>query len=121
MKVWAIIAAVLLGTPALAQDVDCKKAITQFDMSTCADKDYQAADKALNAVYRKVAAEGETAKLKAAQRAWIAFRDAECSFQAAASEGGTIQAMEYSMCLTSLTKARTKQLQDTLTCSAEKC
>lgn len=125
MKIWAMIAAAVLTAQALAQDVDCKHAITQTDMNICADKDYQAADKALNAIYKKVvtAQEGETAKLKAAQRAWMAFRDAECSFQTAASEGGTIQAMEYSMCLTTLTKTRTKQLQDSLACykDAGKC
>ena len=126
MKFPAMIAAVLMTVPALADEtIDCKNAVTQFDMNQCADKDFQVADKTLNEVYKKVVAgqEGDTAKLKAAQRAWIGFRDSECTFETADSEGGSIQPMEYSMCLTKLTKARTKQLGDYLACQkdAEKC
>ena len=126
MKYLAMIAAVLMTVPALADEtIDCKNAVTQFDMNQCADKDYQAADKKLNDAYKKVVAgeEGDTAKLKAAQRAWIAFRDAQCTFETADSDGGSIQPMEYSICLTKLTAASTKQLNDYLRCQkdAAKC
>ena len=108
---------VVFSAAALAGDVDCSKAMTQMDMDFCAGKDYQAADKKLNDVYRKVSADEEGKdKLKAAQRAWIVFRDAECTFETAASEGGSIQPMEYSMCLTKLTKARTKELSAYFAC-----
>ena len=123
MKFPTIVAAVLLAGPALAGD--CNKAATQFDMNECADKAYQATDKVLNEVYKKVVAaqEGDSAKLKAAQRAWIGFRDAQCSFETADSEGGSIQPMEYSICLTKLTKARTAELNAYLACQkdAAKC
>ena len=106
-----ILALPLVAFAASAADIDCNKAITQTDMNMCADKDYQAADKKLNDIYRKVmAAEEGKDELKAAQRAWIVFRDAECTFETAGSEGGSIHPMEYSMCLTKLTKARTKEL-----------
>ena len=98
-----------------ADGVDCAKAITQTDMNICAGNRSEAADKKLNDVYRKVSADEEGKdKLKAAQRAWIVFRDAECTFETAESEGGSIHPLEYSMCLTALTKARTKQLGDYL-------
>jgi uncharacterized protein YecT (DUF1311 family) len=118
MKFPVMIAVVLMTVPALADDIDCKNAVTQFDMNRCADKDYQAADKKLNDIYRMVMAEqgGDNAKLKAAQRAWIQFRDNECRFETDASEGGSIYPMEYSICLTKLTTARTKQLNEFLAC-----
>jgi uncharacterized protein YecT (DUF1311 family) len=126
MKFPVMIAAVLMAVPSLADDtIDCKNALTQFDMNQCAEKDYQAADKKLNEVYKKVVAvqEGDAAKLKAAQRAWIGFRDAQCTFETADSEGGSIQPLEYSMCLTKLTAARAKQFNDYLACQkdAAKC
>ena len=48
--------------------------------------------------------------LQTAQRAWMVFRDAECAYSAADSEGGSIHPMEVSQCLTRLTNDRIKQL-----------
>ena len=106
---------VLLAVPAAAGGVNCSKAVTQMDMNFCADKDYQAADKKLNEAYRKAAAQEDAHGrdlLKQSERAWIAYRDAECAYQANASQGGSIQPMEYSNCLTEKTKARIKELQN---------
>jgi uncharacterized protein YecT (DUF1311 family) len=115
----------LVLVSASAADIDCNNAMDQSSMNMCADKDYQAADKKLNEIYRKVAAaqEGDTAKLKAAQRAWIQYRDTECIFEVAENEGGSIYPLVYSGCLTRLTNARTKELQTYLTCfkDADKC
>ena len=119
---------VLFAAPAVAaDDVDCAKAVTQMDMDFCAGKDYEAADKKLNAVYQKVMAalgdKGYQEKLKAAEKAWIAYRDGECTFEVAENEGGTIYPMVYSECATQKTIARTKELQAYLACfnNAEKC
>ena len=49
--------------------------------------------------------------LKTAERNWIAWRDSECAYETAGSEGGSIQPMEYSECLTRMTEARIKDLQ----------
>jgi uncharacterized protein YecT (DUF1311 family) len=96
-----------------ADGVDCNNAMAQNDMNICADKDYRKADVLLNKAY-KDAMKGIDAHsqdlLKAAQREWIKFRDAECTFESAQNEGGSIYPMEYSGCLTTLTKDRTKQL-----------
>ncbi|MBI3677244.1 MAG: DUF1311 domain-containing protein [Proteobacteria bacterium] len=43
--------------PVQAQDVDCKNATSQNEMNFCADQDFQKADKALNAAYKKVIAD----------------------------------------------------------------
>jgi uncharacterized protein YecT (DUF1311 family) len=55
---------------------------------------------------------GRAAVLDSAQRAWIAFRDAQCSYVAKSYEGGSMQPMQQGACLEALTRARTKQLRD---------
>ncbi len=125
MKLAVLFAAVLLAAPAVAQD--CKQATTQSEMNICAGQDYQKADKALNAAYANLlgalSEPGFKAKLRAAQRSWISYRDAECTFETAASEGGTIHPLEYSGCLTRLTKDRTKAVEALTACqkSPETC
>lgn len=81
---------------------------TQMEMNACAGIAYEQADKLLNQVYRKL---DRTAELVAAQRAWIVFRDAECTYQASIYEGGSMQPMAYAGCLQSLTEDRIKQLE----------
>jgi uncharacterized protein YecT (DUF1311 family) len=108
--------ALLALAPARADEadgIDCKNAMTQTDMNICADKDYRKADAALNAAYRKaiVGLDAHSRDLlRAAQREWIKFRDAECTFQSAQNEGGSIHPMVYAECLTTLTQARTRQI-----------
>jgi uncharacterized protein YecT (DUF1311 family) len=117
----------LVLVAASAADIDCNNAMDQNSMNMCADKDYQAADKKLNDVYGKLATAlddaGYKAKLKTAQRAWIQFRDTECTFEVAENEGGSIYPLVYSGCLTRVTGARTNELQAYLVCfkDADKC
>ncbi|MEI9992602.1 MAG: lysozyme inhibitor LprI family protein [Rhizomicrobium sp.] len=114
----ATAAALLLGAaPARADEadgLDCNNAMTQRDMNICADKDYRAADRQLNAAYVR-AMEGLDGRsrelLRTAQRNWIKFRDLECAYRAEQNEGGSIYPLVYSGCLTELTLARTKQLK----------
>jgi len=99
---------------------DCKKAQAQMDLNYCADRDFQAQDKALNALYRLLMSKYDVKSqglLKTAEKTWIAFRDSECTFETASSEGGSIQPMEYSGCLSELTRARIKQLQAQRDCA----
>jgi uncharacterized protein YecT (DUF1311 family) len=127
MKLALTLAAVAFAAPALAGDIDCKHAMSQSEMNICADQDYRAADAKLNAAYaRLIAAQddaGFKAKLKTTQRAWISFRDSECTYETADNEGGSIHPLVYAGCLTRLTKERTKTLEAQLTCwkDAEKC
>jgi len=115
---------VFLAAPAAAaggwDKVDCKNPQDQSSMNYCADQDYRAADKKLNAVYQKVMAalddDGYKTKLKAAERAWMTFRDTECTFETAENEGGSIHPLVYSGCETRLTDERTKALQSYLAC-----
>ena len=76
---------------------------------------YQRADARLNATYKKLLAklddEGRK-KLIAAERAWLAYRDAQADFDAdAAARGGSMEPLEYNESCLELTEARIKQLQ----------
>lgn len=102
-----------------AQDLDCENASDQATMDECANRSYRASDAKLNKTYRalerKVSPAG-LSKLKAAQRAWLTYRDAQCAFNAAGTEGGSIHPMVLSMCLDALTTAQTEQLDSQLNC-----
>lgn len=105
------------GAAARAAAPDCSKAETQMEMNDCSRLGYAAADKALNAAWKKVVAKigAESGKRKKllveTQRAWIAFRDKECEFESSEFEGGTMRPMIENSCLAGLTEARTKVLE----------
>ncbi|MGH8844147.1 MAG: lysozyme inhibitor LprI family protein [Advenella sp.] len=94
-------------------------AATQSDMNQAANTDYKKADTHLNKVYREVFDKLEAsqkADLKAAQNAWIQFRDLDCKFQSSGAQGGSIQAMLIAGCLTDKTQARADELSTLLQC-----
>ena len=123
-----ILSAILLLSSAQAAaepQVDCEDPMTQMAMNICAGRDYQAADRELNAVWKDASARAKSVdaeigdgtqhrELLAAQRAWLTFRDAQCSFEANQYRGGSIMPLIQSSCLTALTKARTEQLREYL-------
>lgn len=49
-------------------------------------------------------------RLIAAERAWVAFRDAECDYQSSVALGGTGEGYAYAACLYKQTKDRIKVL-----------
>jgi uncharacterized protein YecT (DUF1311 family) len=106
------------------QPIDCAKPVTQMDMNICADRDYQAADKELNAQYKKTRAamvsfdadlkdnlKGAEKALVKAQRAWVDYRDGECEAEGFAARGGSMEPMLVSNCLARLARQRTKELR----------
>ncbi|WP_065260686.1 lysozyme inhibitor LprI family protein [Pseudomonas bananamidigenes] len=110
-----------LFTPFAHAAVDCANASDQSTMNQCAGQEYKAADKELNAVYQQITTRlkgnAESKKLLvSAQRAWIGFRDAECTFSASGVAGGSVYPLIYSNCLTSVTKVRTEALKQYLKC-----
>jgi uncharacterized protein YecT (DUF1311 family) len=82
----AVLTVALTTSSSLAHDSDqlriCNaKAKTQREMNACANDEAKRADAELNDIYRtlltKVSSEPEAAaKIKVAERAWIAYRDA---------------------------------------------
>ncbi|WP_368543465.1 lysozyme inhibitor LprI family protein [Enterobacter soli] len=110
-------AALLLSTGALADE--CASASTQLELNTCTAKQYQAEDKKLNQTYQaafKRAAAPQQALLKKAQLAWIALRDADCAFIGSGTEGGSVQPMIVSQCMTEKTVEREAFLASLMQC-----
>jgi uncharacterized protein YecT (DUF1311 family) len=102
----ALVLGMVLSSGALAQEQDAGAA-------------FQTADKALNVAYKTLSRRlqgDELAKLKTTQRAWLAFRDAECAFQTQWTEGGSIQPQLLAGCLAELTTQRVTQLEYYLNC-----
>ena len=95
----------------------CPGERTQAELNQCASRAFQRADAELNKLYQQLmkdAGAGERAKLRAAQLAWLKFRDAHCEYEAFGNTGGSIYPMVYGFCLAEVTKERAKQFRDTL-------
>lgn len=108
-------------TAAEQDDVDdedpCPDARNQHELNQCAARARDKADAELNKVYRELIKDTgttERAKLRAAQLAWIKFRDAHCDYRSVGNTGGSIYPMVFSFCLAGVTNARVKQLQEIL-------
>lgn len=107
-------------------DVDredpCPGANNQHELNRCAALARDRADAELNKVYRELIKDTgatERAKLRAAQLAWLKFRDAHCDYTSIGNKGGSIYPMVVSFCLAGVTNARVKQLQEILRESTE--
>ena len=79
------------------------------------------ADAELNRLYQKLESRlmrrpEAKQELVLAQRAWIAFRDAECRFAASGVRGGSIYQQVYQGCLQDLTQARVENFNNYLNC-----
>lgn len=101
----------LAAGPAAAQ--------TQMELNQQAAAAYDAADTALNDVYRTLRGRlsGPAANLlRYSQRDWISFRDSECQFLASGVDGGSAYPMIRTNCLEELTRERTRQLTQVLDC-----
>ena len=115
--------------PARAADdrIDCENAASTYEINVCAERAFEAADARLNAVYKQAlgaivemavaekpydAASWEAA-LRASQRAWIAFRDAECNRHVAMFwSGGSGATADILGCMTTMTKTRADELAE---------
>jgi uncharacterized protein YecT (DUF1311 family) len=96
-----------------AGDIDCTNPMTQRDMNICANRDYAKADAELNGAYRAAMArldETGKARLRDAERSWIATRDRECRAATAQTDGGSLHPLDLAGCLTEKTKARTREV-----------
>jgi uncharacterized protein YecT (DUF1311 family) len=118
----ALILAALLLAPIAAQAA-CNDNSTQMELTQCAGDALNQANAALNTTYqalmKKIDAPNQ-ARLRDAQRAWVAFRDKECNFETGGGpdQGGTIWPMINAQCLTKLTEERTATLASELKCQS---
>lgn len=119
-----VLLAVLGGVAGAQPEVDCDNAGTQMEMNYCAERDYLAADADLNEVYPQAieamrqidsylepARRGAVESLRAAQRAWIPFRDKACEAEGYLVSGGSMMPLIVYGCLERLTRQRVKDLE----------
>ena len=88
---------------------------TTVEMKEEASDAYDVSDKAMNAAYTQlmgVLNEEGKKRLKEAQRAWIAYRDAQAGFDSHHLAGGTMEGLERVGSLNLLTQERTKRLRE---------
>ncbi|WP_375380157.1 lysozyme inhibitor LprI family protein [uncultured Sphingomonas sp.] len=123
--------ALLLAAPQATGDPrpNCKDPQTQLDINQCASLETARADAAMNKQWvitkAKVAEMDKgggvnpsgkrgsyAAALLASQRAWLAYRDAECQIESFAMRGGSGEWMLHADCMIKLTLARTEELSD---------
>ena len=126
MRVAALLILLLVPSPLLAQgQPNCQNPQTQTEMTICAGRDYRSADAELNRVYKAAIAQmkqmdaalppqlkGAAKALRAAQRAWIPYRDKACESFGFQARGGSMESMLVATCLANLTRDRTRELKD---------
>lgn len=109
-----------------APPVNCSNPMSTYEINVCSEKEFEKADADLNAAYRQAlaaVAASDSAKpydrksweeaLRTSQRAWVAFRDAECKGLIPMEwQGGTGTTGAELGCMTQLTSARTKELRE---------
>ncbi len=118
-------AGLTFSAPASAQPGSCAEAVSTAEMNMCADQSYQAADAALNDAYgvalkyvrsRHLEKPYDTKSfedaLMRAERAWVAFRDADCKDLTSQEwAGGTGTTSAILECMLDKTVVRTKELK----------
>ncbi|MCX5520917.1 lysozyme inhibitor LprI family protein [Kaistia defluvii] len=114
-------AALTLAGISVANAMDCDNAPDQATMHVCADMALKATDKQLNITYqaitRRLADNPDTAKLLVkSQRAWMAFRDAECAFRTSGVSGGSAYPTVLLTCIDGMTRTRLDTLKELMNC-----
>ena len=116
-----LLVAGLLATTGAARADECADASDQATMNACAGKALKASDAELNALYRQIQGRlkddaEKTKLLVTAQRAWVAYRDAECDFASSSVAGGSAQPMVTLECRDDRTKKRVADFKTYLSC-----
>ena len=108
MKIFAFLTLLLVFSPASFSQATA-------EMKEDASRAYGVSDKAMNTAYPQLMGllndEGEK-RLKEAQRAWIAYRDAQAGFDCHHLAGGTMEGLEQIGAMNMLTQERTKRLRE---------
>lgn len=105
-----------------AQPADCRNAMTQADIDACAAATAHDAEAAMNraaallmdelkARDRASRSRNGEERLIAAQRAWIAFRDAECRLAGLQAIDGSLESVLVAQCLSTMNGRRADELR----------
>ena len=104
---------------AQADAPDCSAPTRQADMNRCAYEDFLAANGAQAAVltgFTQGLAVPDRQRLRTAQKAWIAWRTAQCEFESGGSSGGSARELARWSCTAKLTRERTVALDKLAHC-----
>jgi uncharacterized protein YecT (DUF1311 family) len=96
----------------------CEDKKSTADQMECLGPALKKADAELNHVYQKKLKQlpAENAgRLRKAQRAWLAYRDAQCNAAQERYVGGSIAPVVFVQCRLTLTQSRTKEIEETYT------
>lgn len=119
------VAALAHATPSYPSD-GCGEGADTATMLACINRDLRVADDELNTLYGALldkvrhwdrvddAEVGFETRLRRSQRAWISFRDAECTLRGSVMEGGSAQPLIENGCRVALTKERNVHLRGLL-------
>lgn len=102
-------------TPRFAECMD-KSGETTLGMKECIAEETNKQDKRLNSAYKKVLkslSSKRQAQLKKAQRAWVAYRDAECEYLHD-PDGGTLAGVISANCYMDKTAQRATELESSM-------
>lgn len=130
-KRWSMVAVGVLlamqgagaAEPAAPDVIGCNPDGVQIELNACARDEFERADAELNAAWKALLAalDSQPAAVKqarAAQRAWLAFRDAEVEAHFPLEDGedphvmyGSMYPMSRHGVMTTLTRQRTEQLR----------
>ncbi len=107
----------MLTTIVLAAVMNCSNAPNQMTMNACTAQAAKAADAREQRAYAALLAHvpsSDKPLVRAAERAWGAYRDTECKATMARFAGGSIAPTEYSTCRSTLDADRTRTLQNAM-------
>ncbi|WP_395614070.1 lysozyme inhibitor LprI family protein [Allosphingosinicella sp.] len=93
---------------------ECPGDAEQAAINACLNRIYTRVDAALNRQWEETlrARQADAEQIRTAQRAWLAYRDAQCASATPSVASADIQASEQTLCRTRLTEARTHELAD---------
>lgn len=93
---------------------DCPDDADPAQLNQCLERGFTRADAALNQQWTETLTARPTGaeQLRAAQRAWLAYRDAHCASAIPSVASVETQNLERLLCRTRLTEARTHELAD---------
>jgi uncharacterized protein YecT (DUF1311 family) len=117
MRFRSITVVALAGAPVLSIAGACDNVSANDTLIQCLGAEHSKADAELNRAYAALRGRldrDSNAVLKAAQVAWLAYRDKDCELRASAATGGQAYQPTYISCQTEKTMRRTQELKEQL-------
>jgi uncharacterized protein YecT (DUF1311 family) len=109
--VWCAFASLVAAAP---QGDPCRTKANQLELTQCADRELAKSEATLSQAYKSLFADLDDEHrplLEKAQRAWIAFRDADCELDASHALGGSMFPVLVSECRRAMADTRVKDIK----------